>query len=373
MSDPEINIVGLSNNKSKSGISLKVLGAIIGVLVLAAGVYAGIILVRQQQNIREKASELMCSDPQAEQCPGTDGILRNCHPPEAGGGPTESACTEAGRAEFCGTRCFICPEANGIWTVTDMSKCQTASSPTATATATSIATNTPTPTATSTTTSGSCLPRVYYEVSRGCNPTAEMFDSNGNGCYSNVGRTCTGIYGTCYVNTAACQAAHPSPTATAKVTPTPTSQSGRCDGSFTMYPSNSEVVGTKITVNATGTCPNGVKNIEVKVEAVSKGFINSSSGSLTFETAGMRAGSYTVGITINDNINSSMLHSTQTNLDLLSTPKPTSTTSPTKTATAVAQGTSTAAPVPVTGVSLPTMLGTGFGIIMILVSLALAL
>ncbi len=229
MSDPEINIVGLSNNKSKSGISLKVLGAIIGVLVLAAGVYAGIILVRQQQNIREKASELMCSDPQAEQCPGTDGILRNCHPPEAGGGPTESACIEAGRAEFCGTRCFICPEANGIWTVTDMSRCQTASSPTATATATSIATNTPTPTATSTTTCGSCLPRVYYEVSRGCNPTAEMFDSNGNGCYSNVGRTCTGIYGTCYVNTAACQAAHPSPTATATAlatkTPTPTATS----------------------------------------------------------------------------------------------------------------------------------------------------
>lgn len=222
MSDPEINIVGLSTNKPKSGISLKVLGAIIGVLVLAAGVYAGIILVKQQQNIREKADELNCSDPTAEQCPGTDGILRNCHPPEGGGWPAESVCDRQGRFEFCGTKCFVCPAADGTWSETALTNCQTVLTPTATATATAVAT------ATSTSVSG-CLPRVYYEVARGCNPTVEMFDSNGNGCYSNVGKTCAGIYGTCYLNTAACQAAHPSPTTTstalATKTPTPTATS----------------------------------------------------------------------------------------------------------------------------------------------------
>lgn len=219
MSDTDINVIGLANNKPKSKISWKVVGAIIGVVVLAIGVYAGILLVKQQQNISEKASELMCTDPQAEQCPGTDGVLRNCHPPEAGGGPTESVCNLAGRAEFCGTRCFVCPSAGGIWTPTDMSKCQTA--PTATATATA---------------STQCSKMYFIKItgnSRSCVETTSTYNSSRIDCDGNTNQTCeqnlaqfnAGITtGVCYTTNALCLSAlaTPSPTSTSTATSTAT-------------------------------------------------------------------------------------------------------------------------------------------------------
>lgn len=57
-----------------------------------------------------------------EQCPGTDGVLRNCHPPEADGSSSDSLCNFKGRVEFCGTRNYCCPAAGGKWT-TDMTAC----------------------------------------------------------------------------------------------------------------------------------------------------------------------------------------------------------------------------------------------------------
>jgi len=57
-----------------------------------------------------------------EQCPGTDGVLRNCHPPESDGTSQDSLCNSKGRVEFCGTQNFCCPAAGGRWT-TDMTAC----------------------------------------------------------------------------------------------------------------------------------------------------------------------------------------------------------------------------------------------------------
>ena len=57
-----------------------------------------------------------------EQCPGTDGVLRNCHPPESDGSSSDSICNYAGRVEFCGTQNFCCPVAGGRWT-TNMTAC----------------------------------------------------------------------------------------------------------------------------------------------------------------------------------------------------------------------------------------------------------
>ena len=58
-----------------------------------------------------------------EQCPGTDGILRNCTPPEADGSSADSICSSTGKVESCGGKTFCCPAAGGKWT-TDMTKCQ---------------------------------------------------------------------------------------------------------------------------------------------------------------------------------------------------------------------------------------------------------
>lgn len=57
-----------------------------------------------------------------EQCPGTDGVLYSCTPPEADGSSTASKCETAGRVEGCGGQSYCCPVANGAWT-SDMTKC----------------------------------------------------------------------------------------------------------------------------------------------------------------------------------------------------------------------------------------------------------
>lgn len=53
-----------------------------------------------------------------EECPGSDGVLRNCT-----GTQEQSLCLWQGRKESCGGNDFCCPSANGAWT-TDMTMCQ---------------------------------------------------------------------------------------------------------------------------------------------------------------------------------------------------------------------------------------------------------
>lgn len=163
MKDGDINVIGQSNNKPKSKINWKITGAIIGIVVLAIGVIAGIILVRQQQNISEKASG-NCDNPNSiVQCPRSDGALVSCHPPDDNGNAQISLCNSAGRVEVCGGRNYCCPSAGGSWT-SNMDACAVATAtatatptatPTATATATATSTSTATPTATPTATTTS--------------------------------------------------------------------------------------------------------------------------------------------------------------------------------------------------------------------------
>jgi len=152
MKDTDINIVGQSNSKPKEKINWKITSAIIGIVVLALGVIAGIILVRQQQNISEKAAG-NCDNPNSiVQCPRSDGALVSCHPPDANGNAQISLCNSSGRIEVCGGRNYCCPTAGGLWT-SNMDACAVATaSPTAvpTATVTSTATSTSTAKASST-------------------------------------------------------------------------------------------------------------------------------------------------------------------------------------------------------------------------------
>jgi hypothetical protein len=124
MAETEINVVGLSSSKKGGKSNWKIIGAIIGIVVLALGIIAGILLVKQQQDIREKADVVSCTDSVVEQCPvaGSPNILRNCHPPEADNSPVESLCDTEGKISFCGTKNYCCPSAGGSWT-TDMSAC----------------------------------------------------------------------------------------------------------------------------------------------------------------------------------------------------------------------------------------------------------
>ncbi len=156
MADSDIKIVGLSSSKSSGKTNWKIISAIIGIVVLSIGIIAGIVLVRQNQNINEDAKSLpygRCSEG-GEACPGADGVLRNCHPPEADDTAVLSLCNQAGRIEFCGTRNYCCPSAGGTWTP-DMTACAVAptitSSPRASATA--LATSTASAKASSTATS----------------------------------------------------------------------------------------------------------------------------------------------------------------------------------------------------------------------------
>jgi hypothetical protein len=191
----EITTSGKSKKVGKTGIIVGV--SIVVFLVLS--VVAGILLVRQQQNVSEKA-QTSC----VEQCPGSDKVLRNCTPPESDGSPAESNCNLAGRVEPCGGRQFCCPVAGGNWT-TNMSACATPT-PTATATSTATATATPTPTATST--GNSC------NLTCGSNSNCQ----SGLYCYSGYCRNplCASD------STCGCGSATPTPTATVKATGTTT-------------------------------------------------------------------------------------------------------------------------------------------------------
>lgn len=140
----------VSPGKSKAGGKKGLIVAILVVVFLILSVVAGVLLVRQQQNIQEKAASALC--PGAEACPypSQPSLLRSCHPADADGTVQESLCNVAGRVETCGpaTTKYCCPGPNQAWT-TDMTKCpQATPTPTPTPSHTPTPTPTPTPTAT---------------------------------------------------------------------------------------------------------------------------------------------------------------------------------------------------------------------------------
>ena len=114
-----------------------------------------------------------------EQCPGSDGVLRNCHPPDSDGTSNDSICkaSAVGRIESCGNVDYCC---NGTTWTTIMTACQldsltptpdstcetlsftitTTATPTASSTTTSSPTATPASTATATSSSEASLPEA---------------------------------------------------------------------------------------------------------------------------------------------------------------------------------------------------------------------
>ncbi|KKU10355.1 MAG: hypothetical protein UX13_C0014G0013 [Candidatus Woesebacteria bacterium GW2011_GWB1_45_5] len=137
----------ITPGKSKKATSRGLIITLAVVLFLVLSIVAGVLLVRQQQDIREKAAQIKTC-PQIEACPDPQDpkTLRNCTPPEIGNNPTDSLCTASfkGRIESCGGRQYCCQ--GQVW-VLDMSACASA-----TATATAAATATGTAAATSTAT-----------------------------------------------------------------------------------------------------------------------------------------------------------------------------------------------------------------------------
>lgn len=153
MADNDLNVVGTTSKPGGNKPNFKIIGAIVGIVVLALGVVAGILLVRQQQDIREKAAVKQC--PQDEECPVSRDPthLWSCTPGEADGSVDDMVCSTAGRIGVCGGRQYCCPSVGAAWT-TNLSLCpQKTASPTAAAAAASVSTATATATSTSASTS----------------------------------------------------------------------------------------------------------------------------------------------------------------------------------------------------------------------------
>lgn len=125
----------VTTKKSSKVSSKKIIVGLSIIIFLVLGILTGVFLVRQQQDIREKAA--VCN-PSANQCPGKDGVLRSCNVTSY----DESQCDSrfVGRIESCGAQTFCC---NGTAWSTNMTAC-----------AVLTPTPTPTPTATAVTQSG---------------------------------------------------------------------------------------------------------------------------------------------------------------------------------------------------------------------------
>ncbi len=144
-----------SNNVNQSVVSPKkgvkgIFAAIIIAVFLALSVVAGVLLVRQNQNVQEKAGNTMC--PAGEACPYArdPNLLLSCHPVDGDGTTTDSTCNETGRIETCGVNWteYCCPAAGAAWT-TDMTACTPSTpTPTPTKSPTPTPTKSPTPTPT---------------------------------------------------------------------------------------------------------------------------------------------------------------------------------------------------------------------------------
>lgn len=152
----------VTSPKSKKSGARGIIIAVVIVVFLALSVVAGVILVRQQQNIQEKASGSLC--PAAEACPvaGQPDLLNSCNPAQADGSATQLSCSnigEVGQTVFCGATKYCCPSLGAAWS-TNLTLCATPTptptiTPTPTASGSATPTLTPTPTA-----SVSATPRV---------------------------------------------------------------------------------------------------------------------------------------------------------------------------------------------------------------------
>lgn len=120
-------------NKNKKNY---IIGGVL-VLILLIGLAATYFLGQQAQDIRQQAT---CD----EQCPGSDGVLRNCSPPEE---PQQSICNSSwvGRVQYCGGVQFCC---NGSTWSANMTFCNALQSPSPTPSPTPTPTPSPTPTPT---------------------------------------------------------------------------------------------------------------------------------------------------------------------------------------------------------------------------------
>ena len=147
-------------------------------------------MVRQQQNISEKAQEALC--PAAEACPvsGQPDLLRNCSSVNEGDSPQEVSCSNignVGQTAQCGTLSFCCPSLGASWT-TDIMLCMTPTptpvpTPTPTPTPTETPSATPTPIAT-----GSPTP-IASGTPNSCGGTCGSNANCGSGlyCYTSLG------------------------------------------------------------------------------------------------------------------------------------------------------------------------------------------
>jgi len=162
-SQPNFNVVTTTSSSKKGGKRGLIIGAII-VLFLAISIPAGVYLVKQQQDIREKAADaLVC--PAVEACPvsGEPGLLKSCYSVANGEASRDISCAtiaNVGTIAFCGSSSFCCPSLGAAWT-TDLALC---SSPTPTATP--VITPTPTDTAT-----GSATPVATATATVSATPT----------------------------------------------------------------------------------------------------------------------------------------------------------------------------------------------------------
>jgi hypothetical protein len=117
-----------------------IIGAVL-IAVLLIGLVTAYLLGQQNQDIRQQASSCV------EQCPGSDGVLRSCHPPESDGSSNDSGCSAGftGRVKTCGPAIteYCC---NGTGWTTDMTACPPTPSPSPTPTPTPSPSPSPTPT-----------------------------------------------------------------------------------------------------------------------------------------------------------------------------------------------------------------------------------
>lgn len=157
----------VSPAKSKKIGSKGVWIAVAIVTFLILSVVAGVLLVRQQQNIQEKAAPSAQFCPDAGACPfynaphGDNGtLLRDCYPAQSDNTPKDSTCNAAGRIAPCGPARtqYCCPSAGSAWTA-DMTVCNSLAATPTPAPPTPTPTVTPTPTATAApnTCNGSCV------------------------------------------------------------------------------------------------------------------------------------------------------------------------------------------------------------------------
>ena len=155
----------VTSGDSKKPGNIKTIAIVIATIILAGvAIFTAVRLYQlRQEAVAPTAPE---SEPEAlapcvEQCPDSEGILRNCTPPEGDGTSEDSVCYDAvkGRIESCGGVDFCCSYTSVTWT-RNMAACQTTAAPTTTptdeptstptSTSTSTGTSTPTSTATAT-------------------------------------------------------------------------------------------------------------------------------------------------------------------------------------------------------------------------------